>query len=175
MGGYTGFVIHGNSQIPRVGHGDMILTRVLGFEGAGSLTEVLGQHLLKAQARQQEMEDVIVIAKIGTMDEELRNSPYRLLGVLRTAPDVDIRRAYKRRALQVHPDKTKSDDKDFKQVRAAFDVLSNPISRKQYDATHPVTTAPSQLGKLVVIFTPCKRFESRHYRISHCAVIPNYV
>eukprot|EP00438_Fugacium_kawagutii_P033241 Skav228425 [mRNA] locus=scaffold1325:302674:304350:- [translate_table: standard] len=58
---------------------------------------------------------------------------YKTLGILRTSTDGDIRAAYKRRALETHPDKG-GDHDSFLKVIGAFTALSDPIERAKYDA-----------------------------------------
>ncbi|KAK5107230.1 hypothetical protein LTR62_001610 [Meristemomyces frigidus] len=70
------------------------------------------------------------------------DSAYQLLGVSRNATDHDIRKAYKKRCLEVHPDRVVTDDQrekervtdSFKRINEANAVLSDPIRRKEYDA-----------------------------------------
>ena len=62
---------------------------------------------------------------------------YAILGVKRTATNDEIRRAYRKLAKDLHPDKNKNDkraEEQFKKVSAAFAVLGNPEKRKRYDA-----------------------------------------
>lgn len=57
---------------------------------------------------------------------------YDRLGVDPTATDAEIRNAYKRMALQLHPDKG-GDPESFKQMKEAYEVLSNHQKRTVYD------------------------------------------
>jgi DnaJ family protein A protein 2 len=59
---------------------------------------------------------------------------YGLLGVPRNADDAAIKNAFKAAALKSHPDKG-GDPEVFKQVRQAYEVLSDPGKRSMYDAT----------------------------------------
>eukprot|EP00980_Cylindrotheca_fusiformis_P028110 scaffold22581_cov123-Cylindrotheca_fusiformis.AAC.7 len=58
---------------------------------------------------------------------------YRILGVSRTASQVEIKKAYRRRALSVHPDKTGGDRRAFDKVSESYDILSDETKRKVYD------------------------------------------
>ena len=64
-------------------------------------------------------------------------SLYEALGVPRDASQADIRRAYRRRALQYHPDKNKAPDaaERFQRISTAKDVLSDAAQRRSYDHT----------------------------------------
>lgn len=60
---------------------------------------------------------------------------YDVLGVGRNATADDIKKAYRRLAMQYHPDRNKeagSSDR-FKEVTAAYEVLSDPDKRSRYD------------------------------------------
>jgi molecular chaperone DnaJ len=61
---------------------------------------------------------------------------YKILGVSKSATQDEIKRAYRKLALKHHPDKTKGDkasEDKFKDISAAYDILSDPEKRKQYD------------------------------------------
>ncbi|MBI2766774.1 MAG: J domain-containing protein [Chloroflexi bacterium] len=61
---------------------------------------------------------------------------YDALGVSRTASDKEIRSAYRKLARKYHPDVTPNDraaESRFKEVTAAFEVLSDAEKRKKYD------------------------------------------
>ena len=60
---------------------------------------------------------------------------YEVLGVSSSASDEEIRKAFRKLALEYHPDRNKSQDAQakFKEVNAAYQVLSDPEKRAQYD------------------------------------------
>ncbi len=59
--------------------------------------------------------------------------PYSILGVSRSASPDEIKKAYRKLAHQHHPDKTGGDDKKFKEVNEAYQVLSDPAKRASFD------------------------------------------
>jgi molecular chaperone DnaJ len=60
---------------------------------------------------------------------------YEVLGVGRSASDEDIKKAYRKLALQFHPDRNKAEDavERFKEVTEAYQVLSDAEKRSLYD------------------------------------------
>jgi len=61
---------------------------------------------------------------------------YQILGVSRNAAEKEIKQAYRRLARKHHPDLNpgdKSAEAKFKEINAAYEVLSNPEKRKKYD------------------------------------------
>lgn len=72
----------------------------------------------------------------GLFFHDVNQNHYQLLGVSATAPAADIKRAYRRLATALHPDKHGGDpryEEQFKAVAVAYGVLSNPDRRAQYD------------------------------------------
>ncbi|MBU1102764.1 molecular chaperone DnaJ [Patescibacteria group bacterium] len=57
---------------------------------------------------------------------------YKILGISKNASPDEIKRAYRRLAQQFHPDKG-GDPEKFKEVNEAYQVLSDPQKRAQYD------------------------------------------
>lgn len=64
---------------------------------------------------------------------------YAALGVPRTASQEEIQRAYRKLARTYHPDVNKDPEAEerFKEISEAYDVLSDPETRRRYDAFGP--------------------------------------
>ena len=59
---------------------------------------------------------------------------YEVLEVTKTATAEEIKKAYRKKAIQFHPDKNPGDKTaEFKEAAEAYDVLSNPDKRARYD------------------------------------------
>ncbi|MBN2462742.1 MAG: J domain-containing protein [Dehalococcoidia bacterium] len=61
---------------------------------------------------------------------------YSILGVGRSAPEKEIKQAYRRLARKYHPDVNPGDkaaETKFKEINEAYEVLSDPEKRKKYD------------------------------------------
>lgn len=58
---------------------------------------------------------------------------YGTLGVSQNATPEEIKKAYRKQAMKHHPDRNNGDDTKFKQVQAAYDVLSDPQKRQMVD------------------------------------------
>lgn len=59
---------------------------------------------------------------------------YKLLDIEKNASQDEIKKAFRKLAQKLHPDKPGGDEKKFKEINEAYTVLSNPEKRKQYDA-----------------------------------------
>ncbi|CAF4355216.1 unnamed protein product, partial [Rotaria sordida] len=60
---------------------------------------------------------------------------YAILGVKSTATEEEIKKAYRKKALQYHPDKNSSTTAEeiFKQINKAYETLSDTDKRRTYD------------------------------------------
>jgi len=65
-----------------------------------------------------------------------RRDYYQVLDLARTATEVEIKKAYRRLAMKFHPDRNPTDHEAegrFKEVKEAYEVLSDPQKRAAYD------------------------------------------
>jgi molecular chaperone DnaJ len=79
----------------------------------------------------------------------MTKSPYEVLGVAKNASQDEVKKAYRKLARRHHPD-ANAGDKDaeerFKEVQNAYDVLSDPDKRKQYDTFGSTNGRPAGPG-----------------------------
>ncbi|MEK7127657.1 MAG: DnaJ C-terminal domain-containing protein [Patescibacteria group bacterium] len=64
---------------------------------------------------------------------------YQTLGVSKTVTDAELKAAYRKKALEWHPDRNKAAGatEKFKEINEAYEVLSNPQKRQTYDQVGP--------------------------------------
>jgi len=97
------------------------------------------------EAQSLEPEDQTIRQGLRNAKVELKKSQrkdlYKVLGVTKHATDHEIKKAYKKKALECHPDRmtNASDDdkavaeKRFKEVGEAFEILSDPQKKQRWD------------------------------------------
>jgi molecular chaperone DnaJ len=70
------------------------------------------------------------------MDTTYKKDLYEVLGVGKNASEGEVKKAFRKLARKYHPDVNPGDKKaeqQFKEINAAYEVLSDPKKRKQYD------------------------------------------
>eukprot|EP00455_Lapot_gusevi_P009993 TRINITY_DN1449_c0_g1_i3.p1 TRINITY_DN1449_c0_g1~~TRINITY_DN1449_c0_g1_i3.p1 ORF type:complete len:532 (-),score=90.65 TRINITY_DN1449_c0_g1_i3:316-1911(-) len=85
---------------------------------------------------------VLVLLLCFALDSFAMQNPYKVLNVPRSATSDDIKKAYHQLAKKWHPDKNSdagADDK-FREISAAYDVLSDDKKRREYDQYGTVTS-----------------------------------
>lgn len=90
----------------------------------------------------QELERLLSLAQVP--EDEL--DPFAVLGVETNATEAELKRAYRQLAVQVHPDKNKHPraGEAFKVLRAAWDIVSNPETRREYELKRMAATELSK-------------------------------
>lgn len=90
----------------------------------------------------QELERLLALAAVP--EDEL--DPFTVLGVEVHATEAELKKAYRQLAVQVHPDKNKHPraGEAFKVLRAAWDIVSNPETRREYELKRMAATELSK-------------------------------
>ncbi|TNN44473.1 DnaJ subfamily C member 14 [Liparis tanakae] len=90
----------------------------------------------------QELERLLALAEVP--EDEL--DPFTVLGVEVHATEAELKKAYRQLAVQVHPDKNKHPraGEAFKVLRAAWDIVSNPETRREYELKRMAATELSK-------------------------------
>ena len=66
------------------------------------------------------------------MNSQSPLNPYEALGLSQNASEAEIKKTYRRLAMQHHPDKG-GDPEQFKKIQGAYDILSDPQKRQNFD------------------------------------------
>ena len=72
-------------------------------------------------------------------------NPYEILGVDKSASTDEIKKAYRKLSKEHHPDKGGNEEK-FKDIAAAYDILSDPQKKQNYDAFGDAKGNPNPFG-----------------------------
>lgn len=91
------------------------------------------------------------------------NDYYAILGIKSTATEEEIKKAYRKKALQYHPDKNSSSTAEeiFKEINKAYETLSDTDKRRTYDLQQQTTTSSSSTNKP---FSSSTSSSSQHFR-----------
>jgi molecular chaperone DnaJ len=76
----------------------------------------------------------------------MAKSPYETLGVSKNATQDEVKKAYRKLVREVHPDRNPGNEERFKEVQGAYDVLSDPEKRSQYDRHGTTNGRPFGFG-----------------------------
>mmetsp|Transcript_26448 Transcript_26448/g.85491 ORF Transcript_26448/g.85491 Transcript_26448/m.85491 type:complete len:350 (+) Transcript_26448:176-1225(+) len=111
--------------------------------GAAFFFSFLGRGLSSSSSSSSNDKASAVVRQIL---ERKKRGHYEVLGVSKTASEDDIKKAYRKLALSVHPDKNKAEkaDEAFKAIGTAFAVLSDSTKRRQYDLGFDEDGAPQE-------------------------------
>lgn len=79
-----------------------------------------------------------------------KQGPYSILAVSERASADDITKAYRRAARSWHPDVCKEEDahEQFIKIKEAYDLLSDPIKRRKYDAARDMLEESGENGEV---------------------------
>eukprot|EP00240_Pyramimonas_obovata_P004210 CAMPEP_0118940246 /NCGR_PEP_ID=MMETSP1169-20130426/30931_1 /TAXON_ID=36882 /ORGANISM="Pyramimonas obovata, Strain CCMP722" /LENGTH=373 /DNA_ID=CAMNT_0006884685 /DNA_START=153 /DNA_END=1270 /DNA_ORIENTATION=+ len=80
---------------------------------------------------------IALVATCCVVSVLAEKDPYKVLGVSRSATETEIKKAHKKLAIKYHPDKNPSKDAQdkFVEIVHAYEVLSDPEKRRNYDQT----------------------------------------
>lgn len=104
-------------------------------------------------------------------EAEIEEDHYENLGFVEglgvAATEEDVRKQYRQRSMETHPDKTGGDDTLFKKVQLAAEVLLNADKRRAYDSSLPfdddIPPAKVTADRFYRVFGACFAANSRWY------------
>jgi len=100
------------------------------------------------QAAQQDQQNQALREGLARAEAALKQSKtknyYKILGVARSANEREIKRAYRKLALEFHPDKVKEAEREaaelkFQEIAEAYEILTDSEKRAKYDRGEDVT------------------------------------
>ena len=72
---------------------------------------------------------------------------YLILGIAGDASAEDIKAAFRRRAMELHPDRSGLSSGPFQDAQEAYSVLGDPDRRRRYDRQHRAVSAPGRRSR----------------------------
>uniref|UniRef100_A0AC34FHG8 UBC core domain-containing protein n=1 Tax=Panagrolaimus sp. ES5 TaxID=591445 RepID=A0AC34FHG8_9BILA len=82
----------------------------------------------------------------------IQTSFYRILGIIRSASEEEVKTAYRKLALKYHPDRNAGNleaQEMFKQISNAYTVIIDPVKRQEYNIQNPLTKSEIAVDRLV--------------------------
>ena len=101
------------------------------------LAEIGRKHGLSFQVLKEKLTPVALALGLAASSEN-QSDYYELLGVAWDADEADIKKAFRKRVRKVHPDTSDemtASGQEFIHLKAAYQILSDPVLRQQYDET----------------------------------------
>lgn len=89
---------------------------------------------------------------------------YDILGITRNASIDDIKKSFKKLAIQYHPDKAPGNEDKFKEINEAYSILSDDEKRSKYDATLSFSSVFGRWGNAFGKSSVAKDFGKKSYK-----------
>jgi len=84
---------------------------------------------------------------------DINKNYYEILGVDKKATEDDIKKIFRKKANETHPDKHGGDDSDFKKINEAYQILGDKEKRSQYDVKSPNGNNYQPMGDFHTFFS----------------------